>query len=74
MIPGRLLFLGTRLRRDQACEAVVNDQLAIVLATVLDESVGVIEDPNFLVAERLLDCAGQAFLAFRLDGCGAVGK
>src|ERR1051325_8246200 len=68
------LLLRTRLWWNQSCQAVIHDQLAVMLAAVLDEAVGVVDDPDFLMRKGIIDRAGKSLLAFGLDGGGAIGK
>src|SRR5579864_7682510 len=70
----RALLFRARFRRNQAGYAVIDDQLPIVLAAVLDEFVGIIEDPNLLVSEGIDDGIGESLVAFGLDGGGSVGE
>src|ERR1700733_10426897 len=67
------LFLGARLGRDEAGDAVVDDELAIVLAGMLDEGVGRVIDAVLLVLEGIDDHVGHSLIAFCFDGGRAVG-
>ena len=68
------LLFGAGLGWHKACEAVVDDQLAVVFAIVFDEAVGGVDDPELLVRKRIDEGIVQAFVSFGLDGGGAVGE
>ena len=45
-----------------------------MFAAMLDESVGHVGDAELLVSERIFDEIAHSFVAFGLDGGGAVSK
>ena len=55
-------------------EAVVDDELAVVFAGMLDEAVGQVVNARLLVGEGIDEQVGHSFIAFGLDGGGAVGE
>ena len=57
-----VLFLGTRLGRHKACEAVVHNELAVVFTAMFDDAVCYVENARFLAGE-INDLGHQAFFA-----------
>ena len=68
------LFFGARLWGNESGDAVVDDELAVVFAGMFDETVGHVEDAHFLVGEGIHYQVGHSFIAFGLNGGGAVGE
>ena len=67
-------FFGALLRRHQACDTVVDRELAVVFAGVFDQPIGHVGDADLLVAERIDQADRRSLVTFRFDRGGAVGE
>jgi len=56
-----LLLLGPRFRRHKTCEAVVDNELAVVFTAMFNEAVCYVENARFLIT--VYDSLHQTFLA-----------
>src|SRR5579863_454743 len=70
----RGLLFRPRLGRNQPRYTVIDDQLPVMLAGVLNKSPGKIAEPGLLLAERIHQQIAQSAVAFALDQCGSVTK
>src|SRR5205085_4298244 len=68
------LLLWTGFWGDQSGHAVIADELAIVFATMLNEAIGHVANPELLMREGVNDEIGHTLVAFGLDRGGAIGK
>ena len=72
--PCAALLLRPRFRRHQSGDAVVNDQLAVVFAGMLEQAPSHIGDAHLLIREWIDDQIVHSLVALLLDRGRSVGK